>query len=388
MTLKHLRLLILIALFCAGAMLNAAVIDRTIAKLNDDIMTESDLAEVQADSEGHFTTGSTDPFLTATSETVASMFDRQLLVQEARRLKISPTQDEMNLQVENMVREIRAKFASEKEFHQALAHERISLDTLKDELLEKSKVDFMVFQVINSRFSVTDSEIPKYQGEMKASGQSLTSYHLRRLGIAISKKVPAAAASARARQAVSDIIQKGISFEEGVRRYSEIPGADLDGGDLGYLSSDKLNKDVLAAVENLEAGQATAPIIAGGYANIFYLDGKRGARSALREEKFFETRDQLLKELRRRADLQIFDKRLLPLLSADYEARAKSPDLSAKNATAEPAPATATADSSSAAKRQGEPAPAAPATYQPTPAPTPQQTPAGLFQRMFRQRSR
>jgi len=372
---------------CLGATLQAAVIDRTIAKLNDDILTESDLAEVQADAEGHFTTGSTDPFLTATSETVASMFDRQLLVQEARRLKISPTQDEMNLQVENMVGEIRAKFASEKEFHQALANERISLDTLKDELLEKSKVDFMVFQVINSRFSVTDSEIEKYQGQMKATGQALTSYHLRRLGIAISKKVPAGTASARARQAVADIIQKGISFEEGVRRYSEIPGAEFDGGDLGYLSSDKLNKDVLAAVENLEAGQATAPIIAGGYANIFYLDGKRGARSALREEKFFETRDQLLKELRRKADLQIFDKRLLPLLSQDYEVRAESSGLAVKSPSSDTTPATKTADSGSARGR-GEAIPPAPDSYQATPAPPPQQTPTGLFQRMFRQRNR
>src|SRR5690606_16298855 len=122
------------------------------------------------------------------------------------------------------------------------------------------------------------------------------SYRLRRLGIPVKKNGEKEAAK-QAREIVARIIREGISFEEGVRKYSQVPGAAQDGGDMGYMSSDKLSAAVREAVENLETGHASKPVLAGGYANIFYLEGKRGARSAVREQKFFEARTSLLHEL-------------------------------------------------------------------------------------------
>lgn len=308
--------LLLMCLVPAGAD-GRSTIDRTIAKVNDDLLTESDLAEVCADAEGRFRVSPQDGFAIATTETVQSMFDRTLLKQEARRRQINPTADEMNLQVEDMVREIRSSFASEKEFHQALVSERISLAQLKDELLEKSKTDFMVYHVINSRYSVSEQEISQFEAERASRGERTVSYRLRRLGIPINKNGEQEA-SRQARDVVARIIKEGISFEEGVRKYSQVPGAAQDGGDMGYMSSDKLSGNVIAAIENLETGHASKPVVAGGYANIFYLEGKRGAKSAVREQKFFEAREGLMSELRRKAYLQVYDDRLLKLMPADY----------------------------------------------------------------------
>lgn len=299
----------------------ARALDRTIAKINNDIVTESDLAEVIAELKGRQRATGIVAFEQATSDSVCSLLDRALLLQEARRLQITPPQDEIHRQVEGMVREIKESFPEQKDFYQALASERLSLDQLKEQLTKKTKEDFMVFHVVDSRFSVTESDVAAHEPDNTSGSQSEVSYRLRRLGIPYGKKVSSQEALRQVSVTVARTITEGISFEEGVRRYSQVPGAAEDGGDMGYMASNELNATVRAAVENLEIGQASAPVLAGGYANIFYVEGKRGVKSAVREKKFFEARGELLQSLRRKAVLQIFDERLTPLLSQEYSDR-------------------------------------------------------------------
>ncbi len=383
-------LLLTILLFYALApsLACSRAIDRTIAKLTDDILTESDLAEVIADVSGQYNSSFISAFDSATSESVMSMFDRALLLQEAKRLKISPPSEELHSQVESMVQEIKGNFPSEKEFYQALAAEHVSLDGLKEQLLEKVKTDYMVFHVVNSRYSVSDADVEAYKQQQQAEGDAVESFRLRRLGIPVKENGGAEAACREARALVARIITEGISFEEGIRRYSQVPGAAADGGDMGYMSTDKLSAEVRTAVQDLKVGQASAPVVAGGYANIFYMDGKRGARSALRERKFFDARKELLSDLRRKAQLQVFDDRLMKVLPETYrpilKANLSQPGERAVQSHA-PAPVQATTAPSAVAPYTGPAqgyAPAPQQQYPPAPAasPTPQQR---RFPRLF-----
>ncbi len=313
------RSITLLLALCLTTQVLAGTIDRTIAKLNDDILTESDLAEIVADVAGEFNPLKQAGYDGATSDTVRAMFDRALLLQEARRRKITPDNEELHRQVEGMVRDIRANFSSESEFHHALAAERLSLDQLKKELLDKTKTDYMVYHVVNSQFSISDEEVEKFKQQQQAEGDAAASFRLRRLGIPVKKEGGSEAACREARSLVARIITEGISFEEGVRKYSQVPGANADGGDMGYMAVDKLSGEVRNAVQKLEVGQATPPVVAGGFANIFYVEGKRGAQSAVREKKFFEARGELLDNLRRKAILQVFDSRLTKIMPDEYQ---------------------------------------------------------------------
>jgi parvulin-like peptidyl-prolyl isomerase len=372
--LKKQLLLSLLILIALTAPCGARALDRTIARINDTILTESDLAETIAEMAGlHRATG-INAFARATTDTVASMLDRALLLQEARRMQIQPRDQELHRQVENMVQEIKQSFASEKEFFQALAEERLSLDQLKDQLLEQTRDDFMVYHVVDSRYSISEAEMSAAQGSDAQTTPS--SFRLRRLGIAITKQLDARAAARKAHATVAQTITEGISFEEGVRRYSQVPGAAQDGGDMGFVSTDKLSADVRKAVEGLDVGQASAPVIAGGFANVFYVENKRGERVALREKKFIETRNELLKSLRRRAVLQVYDDRLTPLLIPEYRNRltgAGSPVSTSRAAVGNPTGAAAQTPRPPIA-----PPPASPYHQQytipqatPTPTPTP-----------------
>lgn len=374
-------------LLVIGCACMARAIDRTIAKINDTILTESDLAAVIADVAGLHKSDGIDAFASATSETVAGMFDRALLLQEAKRLHMTPSKEELHRQVEEMVREIRGKFPSEREFYQELAQEGLSLDQLKEQLLKRTRDDFMVYHVVDSQFSVSEADLQKMKAEGGVSRPA--ALRLRRMGIAVDKKRSAADACREVQGMVAKTITDGISFEEGVRRYSQVPGATEDGGDMGYVAPDSLSADVRRAVDGLQVGQASAPVIAGGYANIFYVESKRGERVALREQKFLQAREDLLNSLRRRAVLQVFDDRLQPLLISEYRSQiantvASPATSSAMPAAAQPTPAGHARGQSYPAQPAQTPAyPVAPhahpAYQQPLPTPGPQ---PGFWQRM------
>lgn len=361
---------LVLVMACAGI---SRAIDRTIAKINNTILTESDLAEVIADVAGMHKTTGIDAFAQATSETVTGMLDRALLLQEARRLQMVPSNEELHRQVEEMVREIRGKFPSEREFYQGLAEEGVSLDQLKEQLVKRTRDDFMVYHVVDSQFSVSEADLQKMKAEGGVSRPA--ALRLRRMGIAVDKNHSREEACRQVQAMVAKTITDGISFEEGVRRYSQVPGAAEDGGDMGYVAPESLSADVRQAVDGLQVGQASAPIIAGGYANIFYVESKRGERVALREKKFLQAREDLLTSLRRRAVLQVFDDRLQPFLTPEYRAQA-SGNVVQRSA---PTPAAVTPQAYAPAS---QPQPAYAPTYQ---QPQPQQTPPPQ-QRSFWQR--
>ena len=313
-------LAVTLSMFATASLSSAATLDCTVARINQDIITETDIAETLAEESGTLQPATSKAFESATTETVATLLDRTLLIQEAKKLKIEPTDDEIQAQVESMVDDIRAHFSSEKDFRESLASDRMSIDELKSELTKRAKADFRVFHAVSSRFSISREEVQAFEKECQAKGQQFTSYRLKRLGIPITKYQDAEAASAKAREIVARIITEGISFDEGVRKYGQVPGCQEDGGDMGNLSSDKLSPAIRAAVEKIDPGQATAPIIAGGFANVFYLDNRRGPRSLLTEKRFGQAKDSLLKDLRRKATLQVYDDRFKQLLPEEYRA--------------------------------------------------------------------
>lgn len=298
----------------------ARALDRTVIKINEDVLTESDLARTVGELSGSLGPPPSDAVSRATSEVLVALLDKTLLQQAARRSKIEAPETEMQEQVEEMVQQIRAGFNSEADFRRALANEQLSVEDLKRQLLKRARTDFQVYRLVSSRFSITDQEVKAYEEELAAKGESPLSLRLRRLAIAV-KNGTKQVAIQEARRVTEQIYTEGMTFEEGVRRYSQAPGATEDGGDLGYLSLTKLDNRVAEALKDLRPGQASEPIVTGNFANVFYVEGRRAARSYLLEKRFAEAKAAMVGELRRKANIQVLDPRLNHLLPPDYSPR-------------------------------------------------------------------
>lgn len=370
-------------------------IDRTLARLNEDIITESDLADAYADEQGHFKNPYSSSVMDRlTTETVRNLFDNILLKQYAKKLGVTIPKDDINMQVDDMVAEIRAKFTSETEFRAALNQDGLSVEALQEELEKKAKDDFLIYSAINSRFAVTSKDVEKFESEAGGDRQSFLSLKLRRIGIPITKEKPRSQAFAELQAIVSKGISAGLTFEEIVRNSSQIPGSDQDGGDLGYVSMDKLSENVRAAVKELSPGQASKPVVAGEYANIFYVEGRRGSKSHLTRKLFEENRAALLNEQRRRTTLAVFDEKFMEKLPAEYKSLLKSSNITERRKTVTSSaqillPPTSNQDQSTPASFPSAGQSAAPysvpAYQNPTPTPYPARRTGGPFG-LFRKR--
>lgn len=306
-----LRVSVTLFFMLAASAAPAGTVDRVAARINGEILTESDVRKHLREN------GSA----SLTPETAGSLLDRTLLLQEARRQKISVPENELERRVEETVRDLRGKYPSEKEFLKALSDEGMNLEEFKAELLRRLRTDHQVFQAVTAGTMVSEEEVRRFEQSRLAEGRSPVSLRLRRLGVP-ARKGQEAAACERVRELVRRINVEGLSFEDGVRRYSAVPGAKEDGGDLGWIELSRLSPRVAEATRDLRPGQASAPVVAGGYANVFYVEGKREGKIHLLEERFRQQREALLERLRAQAHIEIYSERLSRALPKEYQERA------------------------------------------------------------------
>lgn len=317
-------------------------VERVVAKLNEDILTQNDFAQAASLSEGRKPSFA---FAKLSDDTIAAVFDRTLLKQAGSMYKMKPPDAEIQTSVEGMVAQMRARYPSEQEFLKDLAAEGLTLQKLKADLVKRSEDDFKAYTAVTARFTVSDADVARFEKENETKQKELLSLRARRLGAAIHGEGSSAEADAirRVRELVARINSEGLSFEDGIRKYSEVPGAAQDGGDLGNLSVEKLSPEVRAALKDVQPGQASAPVAAGGFVSVFYVESRKAAKSHYRERKFVEEREKLLKELREKCILQVFDRELYKRLPKSYAARAQylGPDSPARRAAASSANAPA-----------------------------------------------
>lgn len=308
------------ALLIAAPPAHAQPLDRVVARLNEDILTESDLEERLRDADllrGPRTTAWMDQL---TSEALESVLDRTVLVQAAKKDRIAPDAADVQEKVEAIVAEVRGKFPSEREFFAELQRDHESLEAFKEDLRRRISRDQQVLAVVSSRFAVTEVDAARYANEERAAGRDAESWALRRLALEVGG-APGRTRDEALRALRNLLIRiqgEGLAFDDAIRRYSEDPGAALDGGDLGYLSAGKLTDEVKAALKGLEPGQISEPIVVGSWACVFYVENHRTARSFLFEKRFREERETLLREMRSKSRLELFDERLEQLLTPEW----------------------------------------------------------------------
>lgn len=287
-------------------------VDRVIARLNEDILTISDVAEAAAQ------TGRQSRL---SPDLVGALLDRTLLLQAAKKAMVEVPDDDINRQVEEMVTDLQSHYDGDAGFRQALLEEHQTLERLKEELRRKAIIDYKLYRVVAARISLSDTDVAQYEKSTLANeGTPPEAFHLRQLSVPITGEGAAGRNQALSRVAeqLSRMNAEGLSFVEGIKKYSTDALAKASGGDLGFMPADSLAPKVLQAVRDLKPGEVTPPMITGANASIFYLDSKRGARTTLFQQRFGEERTKLLDELRKKARLQVYDAEFAKYVPESY----------------------------------------------------------------------
>lgn len=296
-------LLACIAGWCAPApapAAEAAVVDRIVAVVNEDVITMYDLQTLLRPMVQSVKDKRMPPEREAQAleqlraEMLNNLIDTKLTEQEVKRYNITITEEE----VTNYIRQImQRRSATEEQLRGALAEQGMTMDEYRKEVKLQLQRTKLVNREVRSKVVVTEAEIKAYYEKNKAKYGGGTQYHLWNLFV----KLPAQASEAN-RAAAQNLLEevlaelkRGRPFQEIVRLVSEKPSP-VQGADLGLYRAEELTPRLREAVRELKAGQHS-PIVETdfGYQIVFVQEIKETASRPLAQVET-EIQDVIFRE--------------------------------------------------------------------------------------------
>ena len=240
-------LALIFSLFFAPS--QAAQVNKIAATVNGQVITMFDL---QKEALPEFARARINPGDPAKSKETREIFQRVLdmmildilVAQEAKRLKATVSDSEIDAEITRVMKERRM---TKKQFEEQLAKQKLTPAALR-KTIEKSVLRQKVMAMeVGRRVIVTPDEISKYYEANKDKLYKKDGLHM---GVLVySPKVDAQAIAARIRA-------KTMSFEEACAKYSIAPNKDK-GGDAGPVEWNRLNPEWEERLNNMRPGDVT-----------------------------------------------------------------------------------------------------------------------------------
>lgn len=244
------------ALVCgaaSGAL--AETINRIVAVVNDEVITEADVDEPLSTLLDEQGLPPADPQSGALRQAVLRrLIEHHVILQEARREGIEVGPEEIAERFED----IRRRFDSDEAFQQSLQDARFSRERLKEQAREQLMVERLVNAKVRSAITVSPQEVARELGdhpELAKAGDRVRASHLL-------VRVNAARPVEKARALSEDLqrrLSQGADFSDLARRYSEDPHAE-DGGTMGWVAQGELLPELDAALFGLKDGDVSGLI--------------------------------------------------------------------------------------------------------------------------------
>lgn len=285
----------------------AEEVDRVIATVNGEIITMNDLYD-ELLSQG-FAADKNSFDIEKVNLVINDMIDEILLMQEAGRRKIETSDDKVNKSVEETMKALKSPEMTNEEFEKKLSENNIDLKKLKKKLYQKYKNNFTIQTLISSSFIVSDKDVVAYEEELKAKGLPIDGYHLAQILIRVPKgatESQAAKLKARAYEVIVGL-KKGKKFSELSLEVSDDENTKYNGGDMGYFDDTQLIKPISDAVKVIKQGEVADLIKTDQGFHIVKLIDKSTAKERLFKKRFIENRTQMIKDLRKKAVIKIYN---------------------------------------------------------------------------------
>ena len=243
------------------------------------------------------------------------LIEDRLKLQEAERLGISPTPEQIQAGIAELAQRIGAQ---PDEMLAVLSAENVSQQALEDMVA----ADVVWRDVVRARFSrriepgeaEIDSEIEELQGR---AGRA---FRIAEIGLPLEEDGRTAAETRALADRLTERLSQGGDFTEAVRRYSRAPSA-AEGGEVGWVTSGALPPHVSEALAGLEPGEVSRPIeVSGGFSILKVLETREDptaevdaadpelrerVRTRLAGQQGARLAESLLQELRRDALIEI-----------------------------------------------------------------------------------
>jgi len=242
----------------------AAVVDRIVAVVNEDVITLYDIETLMRPLSQNIKAQRLPPeremqaVAKLRDEMLSNLIDTKLTEQEVKRYNITVTEEE----VENYIRQLKQRRSTtDEQLRALLAEQGMTLEDYRKEVKLQLQRTKLVNREVRSKVVITEADIKAYYEKNKAKYGGGTRYHLWNLFV----KLPSQASPAD-REAAQDLLagvlaelRRGRSFAEIVRLTAERASA-VQGSDLGLFRVEELTPQLREVVRGLKPGQFSAVI--------------------------------------------------------------------------------------------------------------------------------
>jgi peptidyl-prolyl cis-trans isomerase SurA len=254
-----------VLLLAACAFAGDTVIEEIVARVNNSIVTRSDLEKnkEQTVNELKQQPDGESKIPNAEKNALRDLIDQQLLVQKASDLGLS-ADTEVIKQLDEMRK--KSNLDTIEDLEKEAAKQGINWEEFKQNLKNNVLTQMVISREVGSNIHTTSEEVKKFYEEHKQELNQPERVRLSEILVSTSKKdaegkeapmtdQEIAAAQAKANQLLEQV-KKGAKFDELARKNSDGPTA-ADGGDLGYFERNQLAKELEAKTFAMKAGDVT-----------------------------------------------------------------------------------------------------------------------------------
>lgn len=307
------------AVFLSAAA-HAAVADRIVAVVNDEVVTLSELNNAFEPYQEKFEASYQGPDREkARAETKLMLLNRMiegvLMEQESRKTGIAVRDEEVTEAINDIQKQ---RKLTQDELRKALARDGITLDVFRKDIRNQITRMKLIRRDIKSRVAVTDEEIGEYYRKRREDYEGKESVRIKQIVLLLPKDVDSAAKGKL--QVDAEKIQKrlidGEPFDQLSAKYSQGPAA-AEGGDVGFIERGMIHSEVEDIAFGLPLNQISGVIESSVGFHIIQVIDRRGAglkaiesvREEIREkidrEKMEKKYGEWLEELRKKSHIEI-----------------------------------------------------------------------------------
>jgi len=248
---------IILLIILAASNIQAGTVDRIVAKVNDDIITLSDLnremAQIRQDLASKYAGEQLEREIkNAESQVLDELIRQKLLLQKANELGAFGNVDvQVSAAIQNIMKE--NNIPDMQALETALGAQGMTLRGFREILKNRMITQSLVQEFVSSRITLLSQEIDKYYRDHAADFTTPEEVSLSEILIPPGDNEKEA--EARAMDLYSRLRQ-GESFATLAAQYSKGPTA-AKGGSIGSYVTGKLNPDLAKAIANVREGDVT-----------------------------------------------------------------------------------------------------------------------------------
>jgi peptidyl-prolyl cis-trans isomerase SurA len=254
--LKMLALAILVAVFSAPQLRAAHVVERIIARVNSEIITQTQFDKKKAGLRDGLSQKFSGPDLDAavsdeSKNLLRNLIDESLMVQKAKDESVNVETDLIK-RLDQMRKQDNAN--SIDDLQKEAEQQGLNWEDFKDQIRRQLLMQEVISRDVGSRLVISRQEMRQYYDQHKEEFKSEGMVHLAEILVSNTKNKPDEAEK-RAKTAEAEL-KGGARFSEVVKKYSDDPSVE-QGGDIGMMKTGGLAPSISAAIGKLDNNEYT-----------------------------------------------------------------------------------------------------------------------------------